>query len=68
MAITELSLTTNDDIQISPGRHGCDLVLKADNDEILGHFSVAEVLDYFDFGELLDEIGESKCRDHFGIE
>jgi len=68
MAVTEMNLTAKDSIEIQPGRFGCDVRIKADNDEILGHFSVAEILDYFDKDELLEEIGESACREYFGID
>lgn len=68
MAVTKLSLSTNDDISIEHSRAGMIASFTAESSDILDHFSAAEVISHFGADAILDEIGESEAIKHFGIE
>jgi len=36
--------------------------------EVLDHFTIEDILRHFDKAEIMDEIGEDKFKEHFGIE
>lgn len=40
----------------------------ADDNELLSHFSVADIVAHFDVDDLLSEIGEDAAREYFDIE
>lgn len=42
-------------------------VSDAEIDTVLVNFSIDEVIEHFGIGQLLDGIGESEAREHFGF-
>ncbi len=68
MSTQELVIDTSYDVKIEHMRNYNTITLEADVEEILKHFSVADIVAHFDEDDLLEEIGEQKCREHFDIE
>lgn len=44
-----------------------ELEFTAAHQDILEHFSVAEVINHFGIADLIDEIGQKEACDHFGL-
>lgn len=43
------------------------VIENADKSEILGHFTVKDIIDNFSIRELLDEIGSDEAEKHFDL-
>lgn len=56
-------------ISVSPsGNYLVDMDFEAEDGDVLGCFTLKEVIEYFGQADLLDEIGKDVSVEHFDIE
>lgn len=66
--MTDFTIDTDSDLKIEHFSGRNEITFSADDNEVLKHFKIKDVVQYFGADGLLHEIGRDDAIEYFGIE